>query len=87
MLEGAREAFLAGATNDGLNRNQAYLEPLVEWKIDDPAMRALLCDPQTSGGLLVSVPRERASQYLSRVNDSFEIGEVSEKENVAIVVD
>jgi selenide,water dikinase len=87
ILDGAREAFLAGATNDGLKRNQAYLEPLIEWKIDDQVMRALLCDPQTSGGLLVSVPRERASQYLSRVNDSFEIGEVSERENVAIVVD
>jgi selenium donor protein len=87
ILEGAREAFLAGATNDGLKRNQSYLEPLVEWKLDDPVMKALLCDPQTSGGLLVSVPRERASQYLSRVDESFEIGEVSEREDVAIVVD
>jgi len=87
ILEGAREAFLAGATNDGLKRNQSYLEPLVEWKLDDPVMKALLCDPQTSGGLLVSVPRERASQYLSRVDESFEIGEVSERDDVAIVVD
>jgi selenide,water dikinase len=87
ILEGARDAFLAGATNDGLKRNQSYLEPLVEWKLDDPVMKALLCDPQTSGGLLVSVPRERASLYLSRVDESFEIGEVSEREDVAIVVD
>ena len=87
ILEGARDAFLAGATNDGLKRNQSYLESLVEWKLNDPVMKALLCDPQTSGGLLVSVPRERASLYLSRVDESFEIGEVSEREDVAIVVD
>jgi selenophosphate synthase len=47
----------------------------------------VLCDPQTSGGLLVAVPRERASHYLSRVNGAFEIGEVTERENIAIVVD
>jgi hypothetical protein len=59
----------------------------VDWKTDDTTMRALLCDPPTSGGLRVAVPRERASDYLSRVDESFEIGEVSERENVAIVVD
>lgn len=87
ILEGTKEAWRAGATNDGLKRNQSYLESLVEWKIDDAVMQALLCDPQTSGGLLVSVPRERASHYLSRVDESFEIGEVAERERIAIVVD
>jgi selenide,water dikinase len=87
ILEGAKEAWIAGASNDGLKRNQEYLQPLVEWNIDDTVMRALMCDPQTSGGLLVSVPRDRAPQYLSRVEESFEIGEVADKERVAIVVD
>jgi len=86
ILEGTKEAFAAGASNDGLKRNQSYLQPLIEWRTADPVMQALLCDPQTSGGLLVAVPRERASQYLSRV-ESFEIGEVADKESVAIVVD
>jgi len=87
VLEGAREAWTAGASNDGLKRNQSYLEPLVEWKSGDPVTQALLCDPQTSGGLLVAVPRERASQYLSRVDQAFEIGEVADRLGVAIVVD
>ena len=86
VLDGTREAFSAGASNDGLKRNQAYLQPMIEWRTEDRVMQALLCDPQTSGGLLVAVPRERASQYLSRV-ESFEIGEVADKESVAIVVD
>ena len=87
VLPGAADAWKAGASNDGLKRNRSYLEPLVEWKTSDSTMQALLCDPQTSGGLLVAVPRERAAQYLSRVEDAFEIGEVVSRESVAIVVD
>jgi selenide, water dikinase len=87
LLPGAVDAWRAGASNDGLKRNRSYLEPLVEWKTADEAIQALLCDPQTSGGLLVAVPRERAAQYLSRVEDAFEIGEVVSREQVAIVVD
>ena len=86
VLDGTRDAFAAGASNDGLKRNQAYLQPMIEWRSADSVMQALLCDPQTSGGLLVAVPRERAPQYLSRV-ESFEIGEVADQESVAIVVD
>lgn len=87
VLPGAAAAFSAGVMNDGLKRNRTYLEPLVEWKTKDETLRALLCDPQTSGGLLVSVPRERVAQYLSRVDGAVEIGEVTERDNIAIVVD
>ena len=87
LLEGTRDAWTAGATNDGLKRNQSYLEELVEWKTTDSVLQGLLCDPQTSGGLLVAVPRQRASDYLSRVDKSFEIGEVGDGESAAIVVD
>ena len=87
LFDGAVDAWKAGASNDGLKRNREYLESLVEWKTDDETMRSLLCDPQTSGGLLVAVTPERASQYLSRVNGAVEIGEVTERESIAIVVD
>ena len=87
LLPGTLEALRSGASSDGLKRNCDYLETLVEWKTFSEEMKAVLCDPQTSGGLLVAVPRERAAQYLSRVNGAFEIGEVTERENIAIVVD
>lgn len=87
LLAGTVEAFAAGVTNAGLARNREYLEPLVEWRVEGAATRAILCDPQTSGGLLVCVPRERTAQYLSRVDGAVEIGEVTERENIAIVVD
>lgn len=86
LLEGAARAYESGAANDGMRRNAEYLEPLVEWRDVSETMRALLCDPQTSGGLLVAVPADRVAQYLSRVDGSVEIGEVTERENVAISV-
>lgn len=87
LLAGAEEAWVAGASNDGLKRNAAYLEPLVEWHVSDAMTRALLCDPQTSGGLLVAMQPERVSQYLSRVEGATEIGEVTERDQFGIVVD
>ena len=87
VLGGAADAWTAGASNDGMKRNAKYLEPLVEWKVSDAKMRALLCDPQTSGGLLVAMHPDRVSQYLSRVDGATEIGEVIERDRFAIVVD
>jgi selenide, water dikinase len=87
LLSGALDALKAGASNDGMKRNRAYLEPLVEWRNVSDDIAAIMSDPQTSGGLLVAVPHDRVSHYLSRVNGSREIGEVIERENIAIVVD
>jgi selenide,water dikinase len=86
IFAGAKEALAAGATNDGMKRNMSYLDPLVQWTSRDTVMKSLLCDPQTSGRLLVCVPGDRVTNYLSRVNGSVEIGEVVERESVAIVV-
>jgi selenophosphate synthase len=51
------------------------------------AMKAILCDPQTSADLLIAVPREKLPQYLSRVENGAEIGEVLQREYSALVVD
>ena len=85
VLDGARESLKQGATTDGLKRNAEYLKDFVEWR--GTAADDLLCDPQTSGGLLVAVPSERVANYLSKVEGATEIGEVLERENIAIVVD
>lgn len=87
VLDGAREAFTQGATTDGLKRNAEYLKEFVEWRGSASDDRDLLCDPQTSGGLLVAVPSGRLANYLSKVDGAVEIGEVLERENIAIVVD
>jgi selenide, water dikinase len=75
-LPGAREAFERGIRTGGAERNLEYLEERVEWGTASETDRALLIDPQTSGGMLVSMPQEKVAGYLSRVPESVEIGEV-----------
>jgi selenide,water dikinase len=76
ILDGTREACKAGARTGGATRNGEYLREIVEWGEVDAEMRALLVDPQTSGGLLVCVPPAGIAQYLTAVPGAVEIGEV-----------
>src|SRR5215208_5026891 len=85
-LEGARAAWERGARTGGAERNEEYLEPLVDWGSASEWERALLSDPQTSGGLLVAVPEARAADYLSRVPGAVVVGEVLPRGAAAIVV-
>ena len=52
VLAGVREAVKAGSTTDGAKRNAEYLKDLVGWNKGSDEDRAILHDPQTSGGLL-----------------------------------
>ncbi len=86
LLPGARDAWMGGARPGGGTRNLDYTESLVSWGSADAPDRALLTDPQTSGGLLVAVPPSRISEYLARVPRAVEIGEVSPQGEAAIVL-
>jgi selenide,water dikinase len=86
LLPGVREAVRGGFVTDGSRRNGEYLRDLVRWTRGSEEDRAILHDPQTSGGLLVCVSRARARDYLSRIAGSAEIGEVTERGEVAIEV-
>jgi selenide,water dikinase len=81
-----REAVRAGFVTDGSKRNAEYLRDLVLWKKGSEEDRAILHDPQTSGGLLVCVDHDRAGNYLSRVAGAVLIGEVIDRGEVAIEV-
>jgi selenide,water dikinase len=86
VFAGVREAVRAGATTDGAKRNAEYGNDLVRWKKGNDEDRAILWDPQTSGGLLLCISRDQVSNYLSRVGGSVVIGEVIERGEVAIEV-
>lgn len=64
LLPGAR-AHASGSSFGGLERNQAHYlaERRVRIEGTDEALRTLALDPQTSGGLLVGVPREHADAW------------------------
>jgi len=86
VFDGVREAVRAGSTTDGAKRNAEYLKDLVVWKKGSEEDRAILFDPQTSGGLLVCLSPNSAANYLSRVSGAVVIGEVIERGEVAIEI-
>ena len=88
MLPGAEAAAREGVTTGGAARNAHYVEPLTAWAARVTiAARIVLCDPQTSGGLLVAVPRARLDEYLAAVRGAVCIGEVRVRQDAALIVD
>jgi selenide, water dikinase len=65
LLSGALEAARAGMLPGGLKNNRQFLGDCVGFQANVPEeFRALLSDPQTSGGLLVAVPADAAATAL-----------------------
>jgi len=84
-LEYARRGFLTG----GGGRNRQALAEAVRVDPDVPAeVEDLLYDPQTSGGLLMAVPKGRASWLESRLREDgfscWRIGHVEEGEGITV---
>jgi selenide,water dikinase len=81
VLEGALECVRAGHIPGGLNANRDFAECVVAYEtgITD-GLKTLLFDPQTAGGLLISVAREKSAQLMRALNAAevaaAEIGEV-----------
>ena len=86
ILPGALDAWRAGATPGGAERNDAYVRELTDWGNVEPFTEALVIDPQTSGGLLVSLPAPVVEDYLSRVPQAVVIGDVLPRGDRAIVL-
>ena len=63
VLEGLGELVGADLFPSGSRRNLQALESRVHWGGLPEPERLLLCDAQTSGGLLVAVPPDRAGRF------------------------
>lgn len=58
----------AGFVPGGSKRNLSFVEPHARWDAAiSPEERLLLCDAQTSGGLLIAVPPEREEALLAEL--------------------
>jgi len=91
LLEGALECVQAGNVPGGLKANRNFAEGCVEYATDVPdGVRTLLYDPQTAGGLLISVAEEDAERMMTSLQDAavagVEIGEVIDKTHPLIGV-
>lgn len=77
FLPGALDYALHGAISGGLNNNREFASSCVEsGSAVDPALEQLLYDPQTSGGLLVSLPARDAALLEEQLEGAYSIGRV-----------
>jgi selenide,water dikinase len=83
FLDGAIEYAQAGAFSGGLGNNREFVASCVEGSspFDD-----LLYDPQTSGGLLIALPEQDASELERIFPDAYRIGRVLERQRKPLKV-
>jgi selenide, water dikinase len=75
FLPGAIEYSQAGAHSGGLHNNRDFVESCVAMLADIPTeIEALLYDPQTSGGLLISLSEDNAKALLRERPEAYAIG-------------
>ena len=77
FLDGALEYARLGAIPGGLKNNREYASCAVETVRDlPPEVEDLLYDPQTSGGLLITLPEADAAALAGAYPDAYGIGRV-----------
>jgi len=80
FLPGALEYARQGAIPGGLKNNREFASCAVEIARDIPAdIETVLYDPQTSGGLLISLPERDAVELQRALPDAYRIGSVLPK--------
>jgi len=91
VLPGAVESVRAGCVPTGLKANRNFAECAVEFGPNvDEISKALLFDPQTAGGLLLSISAKASNQFLralqNRRGDAVLVGEVLPRTDPLIMI-
>jgi selenide,water dikinase len=91
LIAGALQLARRGLLTSGDRTNREYIGSDIEIAPGvSKEMRSLLYDPQTAGGLLISIAADSAEQMLSRLQvtypESAMIGQVTERGGVSILV-
>ena len=86
-LPGARDLWRTGTRTGGAERNEQFVASLATWGRADQADVAIALDPQTSGGLLLSVPPAEVEGYLSDVPGAVVIGAVVPRAEALLLVE
>jgi selenide, water dikinase len=83
VFEGVRELLDQGMWAGGSQRNLKSILDFVESEVDEEGLK-LLADAQTSGGLLVAAPPDRAGEYLQSVPGSALIGAITHGSGITV---
>jgi selenide,water dikinase len=92
LFAGAREQAMAGAVPGGTTRNRESAATFTTWREGtDAATQLLLCDAQTSGGLLFAVAGAAASELVAALREAgvqaaADVGEIVEGPSGSIEV-
>ncbi len=92
FLPSVKELAERGIVPGGTKRNLKFVKDKVQFgKHLSNIDKLLLADAQTSGGLLISLPAEKAQKYITKFNELSEIkamviGEIVEKSDINIFV-
>ena len=91
LLPGALDLARAGLLTSGDKTNREYIGDDIEIAANvSKEMGNLLYDPQTAGGLLISIPAERANALLTRLRETYAhveiVGRVLERGPRSLIV-
>jgi selenide, water dikinase len=91
LLSGTRELAEAGVIPGGSKANHLWLNDVVSYDSTLTEVEQLiLCDAITSGGLLISLPKDQASKYIDELQKhsscGWVIGEVKDRTDKPIIV-
>jgi len=95
FIPGAYELAVAGAIPGGTKNNMDFVRKVAFWGNDVPElMKIMLCDAQTSGGLLVSLPENQAALFVQKLWQDHQITGVKigrilegEKPGISVIMD
>src|SRR3989441_1039084 len=92
LLEGALELAAAGILTSGDKTNREYVGKDIELASSvDKDLVKLLYDPQTAGGMLISISADQAPRLLERLVEHYPVaqivGRVSERASHSIIVE
>ncbi len=77
FLDGVRDLAQRDLFPSGSRRNYEAYRDRVDWGGLSEIEQLMLCDAQTSGGLLVAIPRENASRFEAAVESAVRIGTIN----------
>ncbi len=91
LIKGAKEYASMGLLPAATYDNQEYVGDGVSFSDEvDEDLRALLFDPQTSGGLLISVSEEKKEELLDKMRErgvvwAVEVGRITEEKGIKVI--
>ena len=85
LLPGTNDLVEGGFVAGGTERNLDFLEPFLSG--GSFTERLILCDAQTSGGLLISIPNNEADQFISAYgHQAIKIGSIIKKDSFSVSI-